>query len=59
MIAPRALSAKAEDYLPYQLVIIDDAPASALPAPVQHALNRYVAELGGGLVITIIRRGAA
>ena len=52
MIAPRALSAKAEDYLPYQLVIIDDAPASALPAPVQHALNRYVAELGGGLVMT-------
>ncbi len=52
MIAPRALSAKAEDYLPYQLVIIDDAPAIALPAPVQHALNRYVAELGGGLVVT-------
>ena len=52
MIAPRALSAKARDYLPYQLVVLDDAPASAIPAPVQHALNRYVAELGGGLVVT-------
>jgi Mg-chelatase subunit ChlD len=52
MIAPRALSAKATDYLDYQLVIFDDAPAAALPAPVQHALNRYVAELGGGLIVT-------
>ncbi|MGH7780138.1 MAG: VWA domain-containing protein [Candidatus Binataceae bacterium] len=52
MIAPRGLSAKAEDYLPYQLVVLDDAPAASLPAPVQHALNRYVAELGGGLVVT-------
>ncbi|HUY28723.1 MAG TPA: VWA domain-containing protein [Candidatus Binataceae bacterium] len=52
MIAPRALSPHARDYLPYQLVIIDDAPSAALSAPVQHALNRYVAELGGGLVVT-------
>ena len=50
--SPRGLSIKAEDYLPYQLVIVDDAPAGTMPAGAQHALNRYVAELGGGLVLT-------
>ena len=52
MIAPRALPAHPRAYLPFQLVIIDDAPSAALSAPVQHALNRYVAELGGGLIVT-------
>jgi Ca-activated chloride channel family protein len=52
MISPRALSSRAADYLPYQLVIVDDAPAAALSAGAQHALNRYVSELGGGLVVT-------
>ena len=52
LISPRGLSAKPEDYLPYQLVILDDASANMLPTGAQHAINRYVAELGGGLVVT-------
>jgi Mg-chelatase subunit ChlD len=52
LIQPRSLSAKAADYLPYQIVIVDDASAAAFAPGAQHALNRYVAELGGGLVVT-------
>jgi Ca-activated chloride channel homolog len=52
LVAPRSLSDKATDYLPYQLVILDDLPTGTLTDGVQHALNRYVADLGGGLVAT-------
>lgn len=52
LVAPRSLSNKPSDYLAYQLVVLDDAPAALLPSGAQHALNRYVAELGGGLVVT-------
>jgi Mg-chelatase subunit ChlD len=52
LVPPRSLSSKPDDYLPYQLVILNDASAATLPAGAQHAINRYVAELGGGLVVT-------
>ncbi len=51
-ISPRSLSAHPADYLPYQLVILDDVPESALTSSAQHALNRYVADYGGGIVAT-------
>jgi Ca-activated chloride channel homolog len=52
LVAPRSLSVSAEDYLGYQAVVLDDVPADAMTAPIQRALNRYVADLGGGLVAT-------
>ncbi len=51
-VSPRSLSDRAADYLPYQLVILDEVPTGSLTAPVQHALNRYVADYGGGLIAT-------
>src|SRR5208282_4836493 len=51
-VAPRSLSEHPEDYLPYQLVILDDVPAGTMSPAAQHALNRYVADYGGGLVAT-------
>ncbi len=52
LIPPRSLSTQPADYLAYQLVILDDAPAASIPPGAQHAINRYVSELGGGLVVT-------
>jgi len=52
IVSPRSLTDKPADYLQYQLVILDDLTASSLSDRVQHALNRYVADLGGGLVAT-------
>jgi len=52
LVPPRSLSSKPEDYLPYHLVILDDASAATLAPGAQHAISRYVAELGGGLVVT-------
>jgi Mg-chelatase subunit ChlD len=51
-VSPRSLSEHPADYLPYQLVILDDVPAGSLSPAAQHALNRYVADYGGGLVAT-------
>ncbi|MGB0059203.1 VWA domain-containing protein [Candidatus Binatus sp.] len=51
-VSPRSLSEHPADYLPYQLVILDDVPAGSLTPASQHALNRYVADYGGGLVAT-------
>jgi Mg-chelatase subunit ChlD len=51
-VSPRSLSEHPVDYLPYQLVILDDVPAGSLTPGGQHALNRYVADYGGGLVAT-------
>ena len=49
----RAASAHPADYLAYQAVIIANVPANSALAPdVQHALNRYVADYGGGLIVT-------
>ncbi|HKV56383.1 MAG TPA: VWA domain-containing protein [Candidatus Binataceae bacterium] len=50
--APHGLPVRPEDYLGYQAVIIANVPAEALDDAVQTALNRYVADLGGGLVVT-------
>src|SRR5208282_6086904 len=51
-VSPRSLSEHPADYLPYQLVILDDVPEGSLTGAAQHALNRYVADYGGGLVAT-------
>jgi Mg-chelatase subunit ChlD len=51
-VSPRSLSEHPADYLPYQLVILDDVPEGSLTPAAQHALNRYVADYGGGLVAT-------
>lgn len=46
------LPVRAEDYLDYQAVIIANVPSEALDDGAQAALNRYVADFGGGLVVT-------
>jgi Ca-activated chloride channel homolog len=46
------LSPRAADYLGYQSVIIANVTADALAPEVQSALNRYVADYGGGLIVT-------
>src|SRR4029077_17145827 len=51
-VSPRSLSEHPVDYLPYQLVILDDVPEGSLTPAAQHALNRYVADYGGGIVAT-------
>ncbi len=52
LASPRGLPSRAEAYLPYQAVILADTDASALNGAVLKALNRYVADLGGGLIAT-------
>ncbi len=49
---PHGLSPHPADYLAYQAVIIANVAAGALAPDVQHALNRYVADYGGGLIVT-------
>jgi Ca-activated chloride channel homolog len=50
--APRGLSPRAADYLGYQAVIIANVAADSIAPDVQSALNRYVADYGGGLIVT-------
>ncbi|MGH7933644.1 MAG: VWA domain-containing protein, partial [Candidatus Binataceae bacterium] len=50
--APRGLPVTPQDYLAYQAVIIANVPAEALSDAAQNALNLYVANYGGGLVVT-------
>jgi len=52
IITPDRVSKKAEDYLGYQAVILDDVSAATLTADAQRALNRYVRDFGGGLIAT-------
>lgn len=52
LTAPRGLAEIAADYLPYQAVILADISADQLSAGAQEALRRYVADYGGGLVVT-------
>jgi hypothetical protein len=52
LISPRALSANAADYLPYQVVILDEVAAGAIQPGVQAAIAHYVADYGGGLIAT-------
>jgi Ca-activated chloride channel homolog len=49
---PHGLSTRAADYLAYQAVIIANVTADAIAPAVQYALNRYVADYGGGLIVT-------
>ncbi len=49
---PRGLPTQAGDYLAYQAVIIANVPSEALDEGAQAALNRYVADFGGGLIVT-------
>jgi Mg-chelatase subunit ChlD/uncharacterized membrane protein len=49
---PHGLPIQAEDYLVYQAVIIANVSSEALDQGAQNALNRYVADFGGGLVVT-------
>lgn len=51
-VSPRSLSEHPAAYLPYQLVILDEVPEGSLSGAAQHALNRYIADYGGGLVAT-------
>ena len=51
-VSPRSLSEHPADYLPYQLVILDDLSEGSITPGPQHAINRYVADYGGGLVAT-------
>ncbi|MBF6567900.1 MAG: VWA domain-containing protein [Candidatus Binataceae bacterium] len=49
---PSALSDQSQYYLAYQAVILADVTAAELTPAVQSALSHYVADLGGGLVVT-------
>lgn len=49
---PQALPRDPQDYLAYQAVVLADVAAPALTNEVQQALKHYVADLGGGLVVT-------
>ena len=49
---PHDLPVLPEDYLEYQSVILANVTANAIGEDAQYALNRYVANYGGGLVVT-------
>ena len=49
---PDRLSKRAEDYLSYQAVILSDVSSATLGNDVQVALNQYVGDFGGGLIVT-------
>lgn len=52
IVSPRGLPENASDYLRYQLVVLGDVSSDELTAGAQQAFNRYVADLGGGLIVT-------
>jgi Ca-activated chloride channel homolog len=49
--APHGLPRRAEDYLGYQAVIIMNTSAAAIDEEAQQALNRYVADFSGGVIV--------
>jgi Mg-chelatase subunit ChlD/uncharacterized membrane protein len=49
---PHGLPDRAEGYLAYQAVIVANVSSDALDEGTQAALNHYVADFGGGLVVT-------
>jgi len=49
---PHNLPTDPEDYLDYQAVILANVTANAIGEDAQYALNRYVADYGGGLIVT-------
>lgn len=50
--SPRSLPTNPESYLPYQAVVLSDATAATLGDASAVALNRYVSDFGGGLIVT-------
>ncbi|MGH7916558.1 MAG: VWA domain-containing protein, partial [Candidatus Binataceae bacterium] len=50
--APRGLPITPQAYLAYQAVIIANVPSEALSDGFQNAINHYVADYGGGLIVT-------
>ena len=52
MTSPRSLPIRAESYLPYQAVILSDTTANTLSNASATALNHYVSDFGGGLIVT-------
>ena len=50
--SPRSLPTHAENYLPYQAVVLSDATTATLSTASATALNRYVSDFGGGLIAT-------
>ena len=48
--AAEEMPSRAEDLGRYDVVILSNVPAAALPAERMEAIRRYVAELGGGLI---------
>jgi Ca-activated chloride channel family protein len=52
VVTPSALPVSAFAYLPYQAVVLADVSASSLSPATQGALDRYVSDLGGGLLVT-------
>jgi len=49
--APEAMPARLEELEPYELVILSDVPATALSDDRMDALQRYVRDFGGGLIV--------
>ncbi|MFZ0888849.1 MAG: VWA domain-containing protein, partial [Candidatus Binataceae bacterium] len=52
LASPRGLPQRPQGYLPYQAVILAQVSAQSLSEEAQRALGRYVADFGGGLVVT-------
>ncbi|HLI81101.1 MAG TPA: VWA domain-containing protein [Candidatus Binataceae bacterium] len=50
--SPRSLPTRPENYLPYQAVVLSDASVATLSNASATALNRYVSDFGGGLIVT-------
>ena len=50
--SPRSLPTRPENYLPYQAVVLSDASVATLSNASAAALNRYVSDFGGGLIVT-------
>lgn len=51
LVSPEAMPADLLSLETYDLVILQNVPASAVPEPAQQALASYVRDLGGGLVM--------
>ncbi len=52
VVSPRSLPTQPESLLPYQAVILSDATTDTLSNGAATALNRYVSDYGGGLIVT-------
>lgn len=50
-VSPQDLPTAIADYLAASVIVLDNLPASALPAGVQDRLAQFVRDLGGGVVL--------